>query len=890
MGMDARRWERAQRLFHAALELPATERSAYLEGECADDAALVSEVMALLEEDARAGATLEPDVARLASAVLDGSVPGVRVIGPYRILRVLGHGGMGVVYLAERDDLGSRVAIKVLRDAALSPVRRERFEREQQTLAQLNHPSIARLYDADTLPDGTPYFVMEYVEGMPITEYCDTAGVSIADRLRLFRDVCVAVQHAHRHAVVHRDLKPSNILVTANGGDGAGDGQVKLLDFGIAKQLERLDSPAQQTQTGLRLMTPAYAAPEQVRGEPVGVHTDVYSLGAVLYQMLTGVPPFDLSGRTPAEVETMIVTAEPERPSIRWGRADCRSPGGPRVRDRRQGKDLDVLCLTAMHKDPQRRYPTVEALIRDLDHFRREEPLEARADTVRYRAGKFVRRNRRQVTAAALLAAVLMGLVGFHTVRLAEQRDRAQMSAAKAERISEYLIGLFEAGDPYAAGPANLDVQTLLERGERRAWELTEQPELQAAMLNVLGRVHTQLSDYERAALLLERALELRRERGEAVDIAESLTSLASLYVDQGDYDGAEAALREALTLRERHLPGNDPALASNLSDLGTVLGYKGQYQDAEALHRMAVRIRRTSHGGPHEELGFSLNRLAVSLFQQGNYDEAERTYREALAVSLTVFGPEHASVTRVLANLGKLYEELGNYTVADSLLTEALRIRRATLGDDHFETAVGLGQLASLRTLMGDPEGAERYLRESLAIRERILAPTHPSIGTIANNLALTLEHQGEYGEAEALYRRAVDIYAESLGERHRFTGVALSNVANILFLQGDLEAAHDHYLQALGILHEAHPENHQELAHNRSRFGAVLAARARYEEAEPLLLDAYGTLSAQLGPDHTRTRQAAERIVALYEAWERHERAMPYREALAAGGEGSR
>jgi eukaryotic-like serine/threonine-protein kinase len=889
MAMDAPRWERTQTLFHAALELPPSERREYLEHECGDDAELLSDVLALIAQDAAGGAAFEPDVARLASAVLDGSVPMVRTIGRYRVLRVLGHGGMGVVYLAEREGLGSRVAIKVLRDAALSPARRERFEREQRTLAHLHHPSIARLYDSDILPDGTPYFVMEYVEGVPITEYSDSADCSIEDRLRLFRDMCEAVQYAHRHAVIHRDLKPSNILVTTNDASRAEDRQVKLLDFGIAKQLDSLDASMEQTQTGLRLMTPAYAAPEQVRGEAVGVYTDVYALGAVLYQLLTGGPPFELSGRTPGEVEAVIVTREPERPSIRSRRAagvstDASSAAG------RQWKDLDVLCLTAMHKDPQRRYQTVEAFIRDLDHFLREEPLEARADTVGYRAGKFLRRNRGRVIAAALVGAGLLGLGGYHTVRLAEQRDRAQLSAEKAERISEYLIGLFEAGDPYAAGAEDLSVGTLLERGERRAEELRGQPALQAAMLNVLGRVYSQLSDYERAGPLLERALELRRAQGEPLDIAESLSSVATVSLDQGDYDAAEVALREALMIRERHLTGHHPALASTLSDLGTALRYQGRYQDAETLHRMAVRIHRTLHDRPHEQLGFSLNRLAVSLFQQGEYDEAERYYREALAVSLAVFGPEHVSVTRVLANLGKLHEELGNYAAADSLLSEALRIRRATLGDDHFETAVGLGQLASVLNLMGDHERAERHLRESLAIRERILAPSHPSIGTIANNLASTLEHRGEFDEAEALYRRAVDIYAESLGQRHRFTAVALSNVAYVLYLKGDLDAADTHYRQALAILEEVHPENHQELAHNRSRYGALLVAQDRFEEAESLLLNAFLTLTSQLGPDHTRTRQAGQRLVALYDGWGKDERATPYRRVLTSAGDGIR
>src|SRR5580693_2269475 len=309
--MDSSRWQRVQTLFHEAADLPSSEQRGFLEAKCGDDVALVSEVLILLQEDSRGGSMLERDVAHVAHQVLSGpsaDAPPFKEFGPYRITQALGEGGMGMVYLAEREDLGSQVAIKLLRDAWLSPARRGRFAIEQRTLAQLNHPSIARLYDADTSPDGTPFFVMEYVEGVPLTEYCKTQQCSIAERLRLFRSVCEAVLYAHQHAVIHRDLKPSNILVKA-------DGSIRLLDFGIAKHLENLGELVDQTITGLRLMTPAYAAPEQIRGEQVGIQSDVYSLGVVLYQLLAGQLPFDFSNSTPAQVESILTEQEAEKPS-----------------------------------------------------------------------------------------------------------------------------------------------------------------------------------------------------------------------------------------------------------------------------------------------------------------------------------------------------------------------------------------------------------------------------------------------------------------------------------------------------------------------------------------------------------------------------------------------
>ncbi len=883
MGHDPARWDRIEELFREALERPEADRLAFLDAQSGEDPELLAEVLALLEADGRDHSLLDREAGRVARDVLDGSVPNVTHFGPYRVLDVLGRGGMGVVYLAEREDLRKRVAVKVLRDAWLSPVWRARFEREERTLAQLNHPGVATLHDADVLEDGTPYFVMEYVEGVPVTAYCEERALGIPARLRLFRAVCEVVLYAHRQAVIHRDLKPSNVLVT-------GDGRVKLLDFGIAKHLETLETAEEQIGTALAPMTPAYAAPEQLTGDPVGVYTDVYALGVILYELLAGRHPYVLKGLTPGQMENRILEGEPEPPS--WAATGAGSSGSfssvarQAAPTRHEWADLDVICLTAIQEDPGHRYPTVEALIRDLDHYADGQPLDARPATVGYRTGKFLRRHLRMVGVAAGVVALVSGMLGFHTIQLAAERDRVRVEAQKAAQVSEYVISLFGTGDPYAAEADELDVRVLLERGERQAEALADQEAVKAAMLNTLGRVHAQLSNYERAEVLLTRALDLRRQGGARLEVAESLSSLGGLLVDTGEYDRAEEVLREALALREHELPANHPELASTLSDLGSVRTYKGRYADAEALHRLAVRIYRAIDDRPQEALGAALNRLAVALFQQGKYSEAEPRYREALAVKMAVFGPEHASVTRVMANLGKLYEEVGDFELADSLLTEALRIRRATLGDDHFETAVGLGQIATLVSAMGDHERAERYLREALAIRERILSPTHPNVGTTLNNLASTLELRGDYDEAARLYERAAEVYAESLGERHRFTAIALANLAQVHLRRGHPEEAYPRYREAVSILEEVHPENHQELAHNRSRFGGVLVVLGRHAEAEPLLLEGFETLDEELGVDHPRTREAAARLVDLYEELGEPHRAERFQTVLAEGG----
>ncbi len=404
--MDAERWERVQSLFHAAADRPEPERLPFLRTATNNDEALMADVLALFEEEQRGPSLLDRDVAQVAGQIIGRAATTelpFREFGPYRVREMLGEGGMGVVYLAERQDLSSLVAIKILRDAWLSPARRERFANEQRTLAQLNHPSIARLYDADTLPDGTPWFVMEYVDGLPLTEYCSRHNCTVEERLKLFRAVSEAVQYAHENTVIHRDLKPSNILVK-------GDGSVRLLDFGIAKQLDPLGMSMDQTRTGMRLMTPAYAAPEQMRGDRVGVQTDVYSLGVILYEMLAGRLPFDISNKTLVDAAMTITTETPAKPST--AARETASQKGTRALalSTAAWADLDVLCLTAMHKDSKRRYQSVEAVLRDIDHYLKGQPLEARPDSLLYTTGKFMRRNWRAVSAAAVIIALSAGL------------------------------------------------------------------------------------------------------------------------------------------------------------------------------------------------------------------------------------------------------------------------------------------------------------------------------------------------------------------------------------------------------------------------------------------------------------------------------------------------
>ncbi|MBC7926873.1 MAG: serine/threonine protein kinase, partial [Bryobacteraceae bacterium] len=557
--MDRERWQQIQALFHEAAILPRTEQGEFVGRMSDGDADLAGVVMSLLEEDGQEGSSLlDQDLAKLAVGMLDGAdrLNGLPAqIGRYRLGKVIGEGGMGIVYRAERDDLQSVVAIKFLRDAWMSPARRERFASEQRALAQLIHPSIARLYDADALPDGTPWFAMEYVEGVALTDYCRTNRLSIDERLRLFNSVCEAVHYAHQRLIIHRDLKPSNVLVRQ-------DGTVRLLDFGISRQLDSVDVPVDQTQTALRLFTPAYAAPEQILGEPVGVFTDVYALGVILYELLAGRLPFDLSSRTPGQAERLILEQEAAKPSVVFRRLPSTVSAG--LIGKSLWADLDVLCLTAMHKDPVRRYRSVEAFQRDVAHFLKGEPLDARPEGWRYVGGKFVKRNWRALATALVVIMLIVGLETVSRIRLTSARNSALAATVRTQRVQKFMLNLFNGGNKEAGPAEDLRVLTLMDRGVKEAQTLNNEPEVQAELYKTLGTIYQQLGNLPTAGSLLGSALDGRIALfgRNHVQVVDSLVDLSLLRIDETKLDEAERLAREGLDTAGRLQPPDGDALA----------------------------------------------------------------------------------------------------------------------------------------------------------------------------------------------------------------------------------------------------------------------------------------------------------------------------------------
>ncbi|MFN0102493.1 MAG: tetratricopeptide repeat protein [Bryobacteraceae bacterium] len=842
--MDPARYERLQELFHVVADLDGAERERFLAG---TDAGIREELAALLEEDARGSPMLEQGLPALAVEAME-QIPAAflgQLFGPYRLERLIGEGGMGLVFLARRDDLGSVAAIKILRDAWLSPLRRERFLAEQRTLAELRHASIAALFDADTLADGTPWFAMEYVEGMPLTDYCEFHGCALTERLRLFRAVCEAVQHAHRHAIIHRDLKPSNILVS-------GDGEVKLLDFGIAKQL---DTAGNSTRTELRLMTPAYAAPEQMRGEATGIYTDVYCLGVILYQLLAGKLPDDGTKAGP-------------------------SLGRHLAASRAAWSDLDVLCLTAMHAETDRRYGSVEGLIRDLDRFSAGQPLEARPDAWSYRVSKFIGRHRRAVLAAALIAVTMAGLVIFYTVRLRSARNEALAEADRSQRIMRFVLDLFEGGDQYA-GPANdLRVVTLVERGVARAQALQSDPAAQTEMYQTLGGVQRKLGNLDKADSLLQSAMAQRRAmRGAAhPEYADSLLDLALLRADQAQFEEAERLAREGLGLvRNAHAPGH-PAIAAALETLGKVLEERGSFAPAIAVLQEAVALRTASTSTAPAELASVLGGLANVHFYAGHFQESEALNRRVLALHREIYGPKHPSVAEDLVNLGAIQQDTGHYVEAEKFHRQSLEITRAFYGEDHPRTASGLTLIGRALVFQKRLDEAVTLLERALVIRERVYGPMHPQVASTLNELGNLGIAREQYGPAEAHFQRVVGIYRHAYSGKHYLISIGLSNLASVFMARKDFASAEPLLREAMAMYAGTLPATHVNVGIGRIKLGRTLLRLKRYKEAEAESRAGFDILNRQTNPAVSWLNNARKDLTELYEALGEPEKARPY------------
>jgi serine/threonine-protein kinase len=869
-------------LLVSVLEQPAAERARFLDSTCGMDAALRSSLDRLLREldendpflrlgGAAAGVFGDDLAAMLAR---DEGVPLGDRIGPYRIVGELGRGGMAVVYLADRVDgaFDQQVALKIVKRGIDTDEVLTRFRQERQILASLTHPGIARLLDGGETPDGRPYLVMELVHGDPIHRYCQREGLDLEARVDLCIAVAQAVQHAHRHLVVHRDLKPSNILITAEGG-------VRLLDFGIAKLLDTspVEFAAPHTRTAIRVMTPDYASPEQVRGGPITTGSDVYQLGLILFELLTGRRAQSLDGRSAAEAERVVCQQPPQRPSV----VAQDDPAARRQARLLQG-DLDNIVLKALNKEVERRYGSVDELLDDLVRYRRGLPVGARGDTFGYRAAKFLRRHRHGVAAASAVAVLVAGLVTFYSVRLARERDTARLEAAAANEVAGFVGRLFESSDPLRARGENLTARQLLDRGAARIEAgLADQPEVQARLMMVIGASYDSLGVFEPAARLYGEAVASRRARLSPADpaLAASLHSLGIVLYKMGRYEEARPLLEEALQIRETVLGAADAEVGSTLDALALLSRRLSQLDAARDYGERALGIRRRALGPTHEHVARSLNNLGLIYQTRGDYEAAVAHYEQALAIHEKNGGPDHPHVASTTGNLGEVKRMMGDLEGAEPLLSSRVAIFEKTLGSAHPDTGTGHNSLGSLYYAMERYDDAQAAFTRAQEIYTAALGPTHPTVAYPIENLGNIYKDLDDYERALAQYAKVYEIRVAAYGPVHNLVAQVLANEALVWRLRRDWPRAESALRRSLDIYRQVLPPAHPRMGVVSFHLGSTLAELARYAEAEPFLLAAYPILRDTRGPTDRFTTGTAGLLASIYEAWGKPDKAEPYR-----------
>ena len=868
-------------IIQRARSLDPVDRVDYIRRACGADETLLSRVLLALGEesvDEDAGSPA-PDATRAPGP--SQSLEGQR-LGQYRILSKLGSGGMGDVYLAERADeeYQQRVAIKLVRAGAFSPQVQGRLRLERQILATLQHPNIARLLDGGRTPDGTPYLVMEYIEGEPIDVYCDRRRLPIEERLRLVRRICSAVHYAHQNLIVHRDLKPNNILITP-------EGEPKLLDFGIAKLLDvrHTAQTVAMTHMDYRVMTPAHASPEQVRGDAITTASDIYVLGVLLYELLCGRRPFQFVGSSLLDMERILTEQEAPAPSAAAAKTAheapallddivaCRSTTSARLQRDLRG-DLDNIVAMAMRKDPERRYNSAEQLGAEIDRRLSGQPVLATRDSWLYRTRKFVARHALAVAASAIAVATLavFAVITFvQAQRIAHERDVANAERTRAEQVSSFLVELFELSDPSRSRGNQVTARELLDVGARRVTlGLADQPETRATLLATIGRVYNSLGLHADSVSLLEDALDARVrihgerhtavaealadlgsalcERGDlsncelrlnaalqmqrellgpnSVELAQILLEQAKLAQRRGTLDVAEQRYNESLALYRRHGRERTPEAASALGELAGLYVFRNQLERAASLYRTALDIDRQALGGDHPHVGIDIHNLALTLQMQGKLAEAEPLYAESTQVLARVLGQTHPQTLDALANYGRFLHRKRDFVQAEAVFSSVLERNRKARGARHALVAHDLVNLGMLRLDRGAP------------------------------------------ADAEADFRAALDIYSQTLPRDHPYVASALAGLGRAQLEQNELQKAERTLREALAVATRTLGVDSPVIASARSSLGRVLLAQGAADEARPLLNESYPALVRAQGADAVATQQtkaALERVDRL-------------------------
>lgn len=866
---------REEAIFEGARQLPPAQREAYLHAACGDDVALRERIRDLIRFHEKRDGPLEtpavaaPPPAPIVPRLSAGEKPGDR-IGPYKLLQLIGEGGCGSVFMAEQEHpVRRRVALKVIKLGMDTKNVIARFEVERQALALMEHPNIAKVLDAGATETGRPYFVMELVRGLKITEYCDQHNLSTNERLKLFQEVCHALQHAHQKGIIHRDIKPSNILVTQHDGVPV----PKVIDFGIAKATgQRLTDLTVFTEFDQFIGTPAYMSPEQaeVSGMDMDTRSDIYSLGVLLYELLTGRTPFDARELMRVGLDAMrraIREREPPKPSTRLSTmldadlitiARQRQAATQKLIHLIRG-DLDWIVMKSLEKDRTRRYATAGSFAGDVEHFLNHEPVAARPPTTLYRLQKLVRRHQVVFTASLAVAiAVVAGLVVSTWLFFREQAARrdADREAQRSRQVALFLEDMLKGVGPgVARGRDTTLLREILDKTLARVTnDLQDQPEVQAEICNTLGEVYRALGQSGQAEQLHRsaRAL-LGLTRGDQRrDVAVSLNDLALVLRDQGQLPEAEALQREALQLR-RNLHGNEhPQVAESLNNLALVLRSEGRLAEAEGLHREALKLELKLFGHDHLAVATSLNNVALALDAQGKPAAAEPYLRESIAIQKKLLGDDQPGLAITLDNLAFVLREQGKLDEADTVECQSLATQRKIFGPEHPSVATALNNLGLIRAAQGRTVEAEALLREALAQRRKLLGPAHPELAASLHHLAALLRQEKNLAEAGRLEGEALAMRKSFYGEEHPAVADSLNNLALIRREEHKLPEAESRLREAAAMQLKFFGNDHPSLAATLHHLALVLRDEGKWSEAKADLRRSVEIRRKHFGDDH--------------------------------------
>ena len=864
--MTPENWRRIEELFDAALDQEPHERAYFLVQACPDEA-MRREVESLLANAPSRTIELWPAPRLLVGR--KGTLSAGDQIGAYRIVRVIDIGGMGEVYEAEEDPPAQRkVAIKVMRRDLASPRALARFDSERRALAAMSHPHIAQIFASGTVGEGRPYFVMEHVEGQPITRFCDNHRLPIRKRLELFVQVCQGVQHAHQKGVLHRDIKPSNVLVALLDGKPV----PKLIDFGICVALDATHRPLQPL-SGERIGTFDYMSPEQKAGSDLDTRTDVYSLGLLLFELLVGHLPI-----MPAEsAQAPVASREVDRPDSQIRDIATHRSMEPRALVRALSGDLDWILAKALDPDRERRYSSAADLASDLERHLTNQPVAAGPLDHAYRARKFLRRHRLGAAAAALATlALLIGVIGLSTglVRARRAEVRARMEAARASReaeasrrISDFMVDLFAASEPEQAQGTDLTARELLDRGAQKlTYGLKSSPTVRAALLAAIGKAYLRLGLFDASERHLQQAIETaRRQSGEEpAAVAGILNTLGELRRLQGHYEEARHSFQEALKFEKGLQRSSSSATAESLNGLGLILYNQGKLAEAEPYFQQALILWRQA-GDPRE--GAALGHLALLARDQGHFDRAIGLFERAQTSLEAVLGPQHPDVQGNLNNLSEVYRATGQLRQAEIMLRRVLAVNERVLGPEHPLVATSLNNLAMVLTDEARYGEAEDLYKRVLRIDERTKGPDHPDVASTLNNLAVLYRRQERYAGAEPLLQRALAIRLRALGPKHFQVATTLYYLGWVHQARGDFAEAERLYLRALTIRQEAFGPMHPHVAASLGRLGDLYRETGRMQEAEERLRRALAIWDATPQPDKLNLATTLETLAAVLE-----------------------